>query len=203
MSTTMQLRIHGMDCAEEVTLLKRELLPVVGSEEHLGFDVLNGKLVVQRPTGVTGDQILAAIERTGLKAEPWQDEPQNREEMSFWERHQRTILTAVSGAFGFAGLLVQLGASETETVPIVAIALYSIGIVSGLLMVLPKAWRSLVTVRPDMNLLMSVAVVGAVFIGEWFSSASGLKVPQSHPCSRSRCCWNHGVSDVPAEPSRR
>ena len=172
MSTTMQLRIHGMDCAEEVTLLKRELLPVVGSEEHLGFDVLNAKLVVQRPTGVTRDQILAAIERTGLKAESWQDEPQNREEMSFWERHQRTILTAGSAAFGFAGLLVQLGPSETETVPIVAIALYSIGIVSGLLMVLPKAWRSLVTLRPDMNLLMSVAVVGAVLIGEWFEGAT-------------------------------
>ena len=172
MSTTMQLRIHGMDCAEEVTLLKRELLPVVGSEEHLGFDVLNAKLVVQRPTGVTRDQILAAVERTGLKAEPWQEEPQNREEMSFWQRHKRTILTAVSGVFGFAGLLVQLAAGDTETVPIVAIALYSIGIVSGLLMVLPKAWRSLVTVRPDMNLLMSVAVVGAVLIGEWFEGAA-------------------------------
>lgn len=172
MSTTMQLRIHGMDCAEEVTLLKRELLPVVGSEEHLGFDVLNAKLVVQRPTGVTRDQILAAIERTGLKAEPWQEEPQNREEMSFWQRHKRSILTAVSGVFGFAGLLVQLAAGETETVPIVAIVLYSIGIVSGLLMVLPKAWRSLVTVRPDMNLLMSIAVVGAVLIGEWFEGAT-------------------------------
>ena len=43
---SLQLRILGMDCAEEVALLKRELLPVVGREERLGFDVLNGKLTV-------------------------------------------------------------------------------------------------------------------------------------------------------------
>ena len=42
----LQFRIHGMDCAEEVTLLKRELLPLVHSEDKLGFDLLNGKLTV-------------------------------------------------------------------------------------------------------------------------------------------------------------
>ena len=36
------LHIHRMDCAEEVTLLKRELLPLLGDEERLVFDLLNG-----------------------------------------------------------------------------------------------------------------------------------------------------------------
>ncbi|MEM8669277.1 MAG: heavy metal translocating P-type ATPase [Planctomycetota bacterium] len=167
------LRIHGMDCAEEVTVLKRELIPVLGNEDRLGFDLLNGKLTVDTSSlDVSRTQVLAAIERAGLKAEPWQDEPQNRDEISFWRRHQRTILTAVSGLFGLAGLLVQLVAGESEPVPVGAIALYSMGIVAGLLMVLPKAWRSLVALRPDMNLLMSVAVVGAVLIGEWFEGAT-------------------------------
>lgn len=31
MPAELELRIIGMDCAEEVTLLKRELLPVIGS----------------------------------------------------------------------------------------------------------------------------------------------------------------------------
>lgn len=35
-----------MDCVEEVALLKRELVPLLGSDERLGFDVLNGKLSV-------------------------------------------------------------------------------------------------------------------------------------------------------------
>jgi hypothetical protein len=41
----LQYRIEGMDCAEEVALLKRELVPLVG-EEALGFDLLNAKLTV-------------------------------------------------------------------------------------------------------------------------------------------------------------
>lgn len=167
------LRIHGMDCAEEVTVLKRELIPLLGNEDRLGFDLLNGKLTVDTSSlDVSRTQVLAAIERTGLKADPWQVEQQNWDELSFWQRNQRTVLTAVSGLFGLAGLVVQLAAGETEAVPLVAIALYSIGIVTGLLMVLPKAWRSLVALRPDMNLLMSVAVVGAVLIGEWFEGAT-------------------------------
>ncbi|QDT31964.1 heavy metal translocating P-type ATPase [Thalassoglobus polymorphus] len=172
MSSEMQLRIRGIDCAEEVTLLKRELLPMVGSEERLGFDVLNGKLVVERPAEVSEADILSAIERTGLKAEPWQDKSQSRDDLSFWQRHQRLVLTAVSGVCGLAGLVVQLVAGESAPVPVTAIALYSTGIAAGLLMVLPKAWRSLVSLRPDMNLLMSVAVVGAVLIGEWFEGAT-------------------------------
>ena len=39
-------KIHGMDCAEEVAILKRELGPLVDDFEQLRFDVLNGKLIV-------------------------------------------------------------------------------------------------------------------------------------------------------------
>lgn len=170
----LQLRIHGMDCAEEVSLLKRELVPLLGDEDRLGFDLLNGKLTVNTSSlDVTHADVLAAIERTGLKSETWQDDDSASDNQSFWQQHQRSILTTVSGLFGLTGLILQLtAAGESESVPIGSIALYSIGIVAGLLMVLPKAWRSLVSLRPDMNLLMSVAVIGAVLIGEWFEGAT-------------------------------
>ena len=45
-SSVMQFRVHGMDCAEEVSTLKRELGPLVGGAEHLDFDVLRGRLTV-------------------------------------------------------------------------------------------------------------------------------------------------------------
>ena len=172
-SEQIKLRIQGMDCVEEVILLKRELLPLVEREERLGFDLLNGKLTVDvSALEIRTADVLAAIARTGLKAEPWRDLPPSQNDFSFWQQHQRTILTAVSGLSGLAGLIVQLVAGETAAVPVTAIVLYSIGIVTGLLMVLPKAWRSLVALRPDMNLLMSIAVVGAVLIGEWFEGAT-------------------------------
>ncbi len=172
-SERFQYRIHGMDCAEEVTLLQRELLPLVHDEDRLGFDLLNGKLTVNASTlDVTQIDVLAAIERTGLQAELWQDVDQTREGQSFWQRNQRSILTAASGVFGLVGLLLQLAISVGHSVALVAIVFYAIGILAGLCMVLPKAWRSLTSLRPDMNLLMSIAVVGAVLIGEWFEGAT-------------------------------
>ncbi|QDS97066.1 heavy metal translocating P-type ATPase [Adhaeretor mobilis] len=169
-----QLRIRGMDCAEEVSLLKRELVPLLGDVDRLGFDLLNGKLTVDTSSlDVTYGDVLNAIERTGLKSESWRRDDVATRDQSFWERHQRSLLTAVSGMFGFAGLILQLwSTSNTDAVPLVSIVLYVIGIVAGLVMVLPKAWRSLVSLRPDMNLLMSVAVIGAVLIGEWFEGAT-------------------------------
>ena len=45
-SPPRSFRIQGMDCAEEVTVLKREVGPVAGGEENLSFDVLNAKMTV-------------------------------------------------------------------------------------------------------------------------------------------------------------
>lgn len=39
-------KIHGMDCAEETAVLKREVGPLVGGEANLAFDLLNGKMVL-------------------------------------------------------------------------------------------------------------------------------------------------------------
>ena len=170
MTEQLELRIHGLDCTEEVTLLKRELLPVVGDEDRLGFDVLGGRLTVVMNGAYSRDEVLAAIDRTGLKSEPWQSEPAG--ETSFWERHSRAILTTVSGVSAAAALAVQLSPSDAESAPAVAIVGYLVAIVAGLILVLPKAWRSLTSLRPDMNLLMTVAVVGAIAIGEWFEGAA-------------------------------
>ena len=43
-----QFRVFGMDCAEEVAILRRELGPIAGGPENLAFDILNGKMIVSR-----------------------------------------------------------------------------------------------------------------------------------------------------------
>ena len=139
--TQMTLRIHGMDCVEEVSLLKRELVPLLGSDERLGFDLLNGKLSVElSQLDVTSGEVFAAIQRTGLKAELWTDKQVVSDDPSIWERHQRAILTALSGVLGLAGWIVQtLWPTSGDSVHPVAIGCYLIGILAGLLLVLPKA----------------------------------------------------------------
>lgn len=172
-STVLQYRIHGMDCAEEVALLKRELVPLVG-EESLSFDLLNAKLTVNTSDSSIGQtEIEDAIARSGLKATRWKASLDMIVD-SYWTRNRRSLLTAASGLAGLIGFLIEwLGSgSSSGAMEWIAKGFYAIGIVAGCGMVFPKAWRSLVSLRPDMNLLMTVAVVGAALIGEWSEGAT-------------------------------
>lgn len=175
-----------MDCADEVATLRREVAPLVGGEERLSFDILNGKMTIAPDTGnVSSDTILRAVARAGMRAEAWRDQPESPRGGRFWRHQGRTVLSAVSGMFSLAGFLshtwiagglaAALGSEGTglsHHVPLVSKFLYSMGILSGTWYVLPKAWSAARRLRPDMNFLMTVAVLGALAIGEWFEAAT-------------------------------
>jgi Cd2+/Zn2+-exporting ATPase len=178
-----QYRIRGMDCAEEIAILKREIGPLAGGEENLSFDLLKARMTVSAP--VAEREIVAAVERTGMQARVWQEGSEESEPSGLWQRRGRTILTALSGlatlggfarhawmAGGVTEAVGSEGAGLAHTVPLAARALYAIAILAGVWTVLPKAWFALRRLRPDMNLLMVVAVLGAVGIGEWFEGAT-------------------------------
>jgi Cd2+/Zn2+-exporting ATPase len=180
-SAPLAFRINGMDCAEEVTVLKRELGPLVGDEAKLSFDVLNAKMSVAAGVSVSAEQIQAAVARTGMTAQPWRDEPAAAGDDGFWERNRRTVLTATSGGLLLAGVLLHAALAgaraafmedSTTRPPLLVIALYAVAILAGVWTVLPKAWIALKHLRPDMNLLMVVAVTGAVVIGQWLEGAT-------------------------------
>src|SRR3546814_5147944 len=66
-------KIHGMDCADEVTRLKREVGPVVGSQ-HMSVDLINCRMsVAGAPGGVDHGGVLHAVERTGMRDERWRE----------------------------------------------------------------------------------------------------------------------------------
>jgi Cd2+/Zn2+-exporting ATPase len=171
-----------MDCAEEVTVLKRAVGPLVGGEEHLAFEVLNGKMtILESASGVSPEAIAGAISRTGMSARPWQDADGRAApaDDDLWQRRGRSLLCWTSGilvltAFGFhavtAGSL--LAALAAENVPAPAIFLYVLATIVGAWFFVPKALYAARTLRPDMNLLMLVAVIGAIGIGEWFEAAT-------------------------------
>lgn len=179
--TAMEFKIQGMDCAEEAAVLRRELGPMVGGEHNLTFDILNGTMSVLSPNS-DSKRIIAQVARTGMRATPLA-----QGETPPGSRHDdhRRLLAVVSGsatAAGFAahawlagGISPALGSEGLGTphgVPSAAQALYFVAVVSGVWMVLPKAWFALKSRRPDMNLLMTVAVAGAIGIGEWFEAAT-------------------------------
>jgi len=51
-------------------------------------------------------------------------------------------------------------------------SLFGAAMLAGGWFLVPKAWRALCRLRPDMNLLMLIAVIGASAIGEWAEAAT-------------------------------
>ena len=183
---SLQFKIHGMDCAEEVAVLKQAVGPVVGGEDRLAFDILNGRMIVSRAAdGPSEAAITEAVHATGMRAERWHSGDTAIAGSTFWERRGRTILTSTSGSALLSGFFLHAalagdvgnalgseGLGIAHAVPLAVRVLYGVAMLAGGWFIAPKAWFALRRMRPDMNLLMTVAVIGAVGVGEWFEAAT-------------------------------
>ncbi len=171
-------RIIGLDCAEEVGALKATVGKLDGVEQ-IDFNLLNGTMTVSFSKETVGDaQIIAAVAKAGLKVQPVNVGVEA--EQGFWQRQGRKILCILSGvlfAAGFASHAVLHGSLSDALVggdafPDISILLYVGAVITGGWYVFPKAVSALRRFRADMNLLMSIAVVGALGIGEYFEAAA-------------------------------
>lgn len=179
-----QFKIQGMDCAEEVATLKKVLGPLVGGEEFLAFDLLNARLTIQKDiNSEIREAIVRAISKTGMTAIPW-GEVGEILKPPFFKEHLRRILTSISAILTMAAFTshaishggvteaFQIGnGGETHIFPTVSIVLYLLAVVSGGWFIFPKALMSFRRMSPDMNLLMTIAVIGALSINEWLEAA--------------------------------
>lgn len=183
MADRIEFRVFGMDCADEVAILRRELEPIVRTADRLAFDILRGKLTVAAGApAVDADTVRAAVERTGMRAELWREAPAG-DARAAWPRIARTMLTAASGALmvgafslhaardGVMAALGSEGLAAGPGTPLTVALLYAGAVVTGGWFILPRAWYAARRLRPDMNLLMTIAVIGAAAIGEWFEAA--------------------------------
>ena len=184
-SARLTFKVRGLDCAEEVSVLKRAVGPLVGGEERLAFDVLNGRMMVLEGAGaVAPAEIRKAVADAGMSAEEWQ---RGREEADAPDRRKRlqSWFTVASGAFLVAGIAVHgwragsfgealrlFATHDPGGMPWPEIALYALAVAFGVRYVVPRAWTSARRLRPDMHLLMTIAVAGAIGIGEWFEAAT-------------------------------
>ncbi len=174
-------KIEGLDCAEEVTILKR----VVGSHEGvhtLDFNLIEAKMgVTYDSKKIDSEALIHLIRSTGMRATVWNKREENKK--SFFQLHGRLIFTLLSGSFLLLGALTHylyhpsflemLGAlSEEHKLPLITKAFYLLSILCGVVYVLPKAYFSVRRLNLDMNVLMIVAIMGAIGIQEWFEGAT-------------------------------
>lgn len=160
----LEFLLEGLSCADCAAKLERQIAALPGVQEaKLNFAA--AKLTVYGD--VAEGAVIDEARRDGVKAIP-ADAYKEQTGGSFWQKNRRAVTSAI------AGLLLGLGWSlhyvlDMETA---ARAFYLACIVVGGFAVGRKALLSLSLLRLDMNVLMGVAVTGAILIGEWSEGAT-------------------------------
>jgi Zn2+/Cd2+-exporting ATPase len=162
-------RVEELDCATEENEL-RAALGALTEVSGLGFDLVARRVTV-RHSFTSGDPVASAIREAGMRPRliaP--DSGAAKSTSSAPQLPSSVIVTAVIAgalAIGSEGLVIA-GLKEASA-PVIAMALAAIAI--GGRETLRKGFRALVSRRLTMNLLMSVAAIGAMIIGQWPEAA--------------------------------
>lgn len=175
--------VEGLDCAEEIAILNKVVGPVVGGADNLIFDAINAKMtVVEQASHIGNDAIIKAVQTTGMSAKIWDDESVISDRDTHLKRQK--IATIISGLMwicgigfhaietGMAGAIDLFSGHTHADIPPAELALFAAAIIAGIWLVGPKAYASAKRLSPDMNLLMVIAVVGAIAIAEFFEAAT-------------------------------
>lgn len=154
-----------MDCPTEQTLIQNKLGKLAGVQA-LEFNLMN------RVLGVTHDlpsttPIIEAIKSLGMHAEPLQQDGAEVAPVAAPVKKAWWPL-ALSGIGALAAEVIHF----TNTAPDWVVALVAlVSILSGGLGTYKKGWIALKNRNLNINALMSIAVTGAVLIGQWPEAA--------------------------------
>ncbi|MBC3434672.1 heavy metal translocating P-type ATPase [Pseudomonas sp. BW16M2] len=160
-----RFRIEAMDCPTEQTLIQDKLGKLAGIEQ-LEFNLINRVLGV-RHTLVGTAEIERAIDSLGMKAEPLAAEGDGSANAPQASKTRWWPL-ALSGIAAIAAEVVHFSGKAPEWV-VAALALAAIlGCGLG---TYKKGWIALKNRNLNINALMSIAVTGAVLIGQWPEAA--------------------------------
>lgn len=158
-------RIQAMDCPTEQTLIQNKLGKLAGVQQ-LEFNLIN------RVLGVTHDlpndsPIIDAIQSLGMQAEPLAP-GQEKETSELPAPAKPWWPLALSGVTALGAEVIHFTSAAPEWV-VALMALVSI--LSGGLGTYKKGWIALKNRNLNINALMSIAVTGAVLIGQWPEAA--------------------------------
>ena len=153
--------VYELDCIDCANKFEKAIALTPGViRASLNFAV--GKLTVEHTCPV--EDIISAARDIGYTIKV----SGTKEKRSFYSRYRPVIITVVSGLLTVAGFI----AGHLSVPSYVPVLLYFMAIVVGGSHIAKSAIYSLRTMTADMNLLMTIAIIGAMAIGQWEEGAT-------------------------------
>jgi Cd2+/Zn2+-exporting ATPase len=157
-------KIEGMDCHEEVAILERRLKNLAGLEA-LHADILGQRLnITYDAAKLNASAIAEAVAQTGMRA---------------WLEHEKPVgpapsaatrraFVVASGVLAGAGMAMEYVGVDRRLV----VGTLGLSIVSGGIYSVRRALHAARSLSLDINVLMLVAVCGAMVLGQWSEGAA-------------------------------
>jgi Zn2+/Cd2+-exporting ATPase len=156
-------KIEGMDCHEEVAILERRLKRLTGLEA-LDADVMGQRLRIKYDAAKLSTGVIAeAVAQTGMRAWLEHEEPAP---VAASAGTRLQLLTASGLAFAVGAIVTLLGPAPWAWVA------FAISIALGGVFTARRAATAIRSGVLDINVLMVIAVAGAIALGEWTEAAS-------------------------------
>jgi len=160
-------RVEGLHCSDEVAILERRLRPLPGVET-LAADVVSQRLRVAYDAAVLAPAAMVdAAAGAGLRMWLEHETPADAGAAGI----RRAWLTLASGAALAVGLASDW-AGVTLVPAVVPAGAYLAAVATGVMEPARRAAAAVRTRSLDINVLMVLAVAGALAIGEWAEAAS-------------------------------
>jgi len=157
------LIVEGMDCPDESRPIE-DRLRKLACVQNIQFNLVANKLILEHTCPI-GD-VQQALKDLGFKSE-LAAHRRKKAELTFWQKHKMLFLTLTSGTFAIVGgVLRHLHFDDIVTIPLLMIA-----IATGGFHIAKKGWKEAINLTLGMNFLMSIAVIGAMVLGEWSEAA--------------------------------
>jgi Zn2+/Cd2+-exporting ATPase len=159
-SQMTQFRVSGMDCADEIAAIQKSLshpdihqvtaslmssMVTIHHDPKLSLDFLKQKVNAAGVRVVTESQAAAGSQDT-----------------------RRIVLVAVSGFFA----ALSFGSDLFLSIKALSLVSGVLAVIAGGILIFPKAFRAFRHFELDMNVLMTVATIGALAIGEYAEAAT-------------------------------
>jgi len=156
-TTVTTLSVLGMDCADEVTAIQKQLQhPKIAK---ISTNLMTSQVVVEHAPELERSEIVKLLNKAGVRVN------ESNQALSFTtENKTRVLLVSLSGLLLLIGLGLEWFFSFPKNWLLI---LYLLSTLAGGVLIFPKAVRSLRQFSLDMNILMTIAVIGAFIIKEY------------------------------------